>query len=230
MVRTPLQRKDKAVVVVSECGGALQVQHLGIGGEFGDRLGDPLQCRTAGDGVGAAQQGTTGLALFVDQHDAGAGAGGRQCGCQAGRAGPGYQDVGVHMGRVIARGVGDLGEPALPGEASCNESVVQVDGGREEHGFGERVLDLDQAAGVLGPRRGEAAGPPHLDARGDVMHAVRQQRRGQRFAGVAGVFLAVESEGVQRIPVDTTTGFGAEKSGHEMVGLCSSSRYTRSNR
>ena len=230
VVRTPLQRKDKAVVVVSECGGALQVQHVGIGGEFGDRVGDPLQCRAAGDGVGTAQQGTAGLALFVDQHDAGAGAGGRQCGCQAGRAGPGDQDVGVHMGRVVARGVGDLGEPALPGDASCDESVVQVDGGREEHGLGEWVLDLDQAAGVLGPRRGEAARPAHLDARGDVMHAVRQQRRGQRIPGVAGVLLVVESEGVHRIPVDAATSFGAQCGVHQIVGLCSSSRYTRSNR
>ena len=210
VIGTPLQRKDKAVVVVTERRGALQVQHIGIGGEFGDGIGDPLQCRPTIDDVRAAQQGTTGLALLVDQHHAGAGARGRQRGRQTGRAGSGDQHIGVHVGRVVARGVGDVGQPALSRDAARHQAVVQLDGGGQQHGLGEGVLDLDQAAGVLGPRRGEAAGPAHLDAGGDVMHPVRQQRGGQRVTGMAGVLTVVESEGVHRISVDTATGFGTQ--------------------
>jgi hypothetical protein len=36
VVGTPLQRKDEAVVVVAEGGGALEVKHIGIRREFGD--------------------------------------------------------------------------------------------------------------------------------------------------------------------------------------------------
>ena len=116
MVGTSLQRKDEAVVVVAERRGALQVQNVGIGGQFGDGVGDPVQCRPAVDGVGAAQQRAAGLALLVDEHHPRPGTGRGQGGCQTGRPRPGDQHVGVDVGRVVLGGVGDLGEPALARE------------------------------------------------------------------------------------------------------------------
>ena len=69
-------------------GGALQVQHVGIGGQLGDRGRDPVQGGRAVDGVGGAQQGAAGLTLLVDQHHPGAGARRGQRRGQARRAAP----------------------------------------------------------------------------------------------------------------------------------------------
>ena len=55
MIGTSLQRKDEAVVVVAERRGALQMQNVGIGRQFGDGVGDPVHGRPAVDGVGAPQ-------------------------------------------------------------------------------------------------------------------------------------------------------------------------------
>ena len=210
MVGASLQRKDEPVVVVAEGGGALQVQHVGIGGQLGDRVGDPVQGGRAVDGVGAAEQRAAGLALLVDEHHPRAGTGRGQCGGQTGRPGTDDQQVGVHMFGVVFGGVGDLGEPALPGDTAGDQPVEQLDGRRQQHRLGEGLLDLDQAAGVLGPRRGEAAGPTQLDAGGDLVHAVGQQRRGQGVTGVPGQFPVVEGEGVRDGAVDATAAGGAE--------------------
>src|SRR3712207_8613447 len=52
-----------------------------------------------------------------------------------------------------------------------SQPVVQLDRGGQQHGLRERLLDLDQSARVLGPGRGDAAGPAQLDARGDLVPA-----------------------------------------------------------
>ena len=204
VVGAPLHREDEAVVVDAERGGALQVQHLRVGGELGDRGRDPVEGGCAVDGVGGAQQGAAGLALLVDEHHPGAGAGRGQRGGEPGRSGADDEQVGVHVLGVVAGGVGDLGQPALPGDAAGDQAVEQLDGGGEQHRLGEGLLDLDQAAGVLGPRRGDAAGPAELDAGGDLVDAVGQQGRGQRVTGVPGQFPAVEGEGVGGVAVDAT--------------------------
>ncbi len=77
VIGAPLQRQHEPVVVVAECGGALQVQHVGIGGQFGDGVGDPVQRGPAVDGVGAAEQRATGFALLVEQHHPRSGTGPR---------------------------------------------------------------------------------------------------------------------------------------------------------
>ena len=80
----------------------------------------------------------------------------------------------MYVGRVVLGGVGDFGEAALARNTARHQPVVQLDRRPKKHGLGEGVLDLDQAAGVLGPRRGETAGATQLDARGDPVHPVSQ--------------------------------------------------------
>ena len=194
VVGAPLEREDETVVVAAESGGALQVQDLRVAGEFGDRGGDPLQRRSVVEPVGARQQRAAGLGLLVDERDAGPGPGGGECGGQPRGSGPHDQHVDVVVDGVVAGGVGNLGESTLPWQAVGDQPVVELDGGGQQHGLGEGLLDLHQAARVLGPGRGDAARPAELDARGDLVPARGEQRRGQGVAGVAGVGLPVEGE------------------------------------
>ena len=230
VVGASFQAEDEPVVVVSEGGGALQVQHVRIGGQLGDRGRDPLQGGRAVDGVGSAQQGAARLTLLVEEHHPCAGARRGQCGGQARRSGTDHQQIGVHMFGVVLGAIRDLGEPTLSGDTAGDQPVKQLDGGREQHRLGERLLDLDQAAGVFGPRRGDAAGPAELDAGADLVDAVGQQCRGQGVTGVPGQFPAVEGEAVRGVAVDATAAGGAEWCVHGLPGFCSSTRYTRWNR
>ncbi len=59
VVGTPLERQHEAVVVAAEGGGPLQVQHLRVVGQFGDRGGDPVQRRSAVEPVGAVDEGSS---------------------------------------------------------------------------------------------------------------------------------------------------------------------------
>ena len=96
--------------------------------------------------------------------------------------------------------------PADPARGDRGDQPVeQLDSGREQHRLGEGLLDLDQAAGVFGPGRGDAAGPAELDAGADLVDAVGQQCRGQGVAGVPGQFPAAEGEGCVAVAVDATT-------------------------
>ena len=195
VVGAPLEGEHEPVVVVAERGGALQVQDIGVAGQFGDRGGDPLERGGAVDAVGAAaaarRRPRTARRPATTRAPARAAV---ERGGQARRAGADDQHVGVDVLGVVAGGVGDLGEPALPGDAAGDQAVVQLDGGGQQHRLGERLLDLDQAAGVLGPGGGDAARAAELDAGGDLVDAVGQQRRGQGVTGVAGECLAVEGE------------------------------------
>jgi hypothetical protein len=178
---------------VPEGGGALQVQHVRVGGQLGDGVGDELQRRAAGDALGSGQA-AAGDGPVVDQDHA---LPRPDCSArreQPGRAGPDHQGVAVGVLAVVASGVGHLGEPAPAAHAAGGEPVGQLDGAREEHRLGEGLLDLDQSGGVLAPGRGDAAGPVELHAGADAPHAVGEQGGGQGVAGVAGVGHTVEGE------------------------------------
>ena len=196
VVGAALEGQHKAVVVAAERGGALQMQDLRVRGQLGDDLGDPV------DGFRAGQQRTARLGLLVDQRDAGAGPGGLESGGQPGRSGPDHQHVDVVVLGVVARRVGHVGQPALAGQTAGRQSVVELDGGGQQHRLGEGLLDLDQAARVFGPGGGDAARPAELDAGGDRVAARREQRRGQGVAGMTGERLAVEGEGEGAAAVD----------------------------
>ena len=131
---------------------------------------------------------------------------------------------------VVPGGVGIQAESALPGDAVRDQSVVQLDGGGQHHGFGVGLLDLHQSAGVLGPGRGDAAGPAQFDAGGDLVLTGGQQRRCQGVPGVTGEVLAVEGEAEGGAAVDATAVGGAEGGGHGVTGCGSSGRYTLSKR
>ena len=128
------------------------------------------------------------------------------------------------MHGVVAGGVGDIGQAALPGNAAGGEPVVQFDRRGQQHRLRERRLDLHQPAGVLGPCRRNPARATEFDARRDLVHAVRQQRRGQRVTGVAGESAAVEGEFVTGAAVDAATRRGAVRRGHEITGFGSPMR------
>ena len=224
MVGTSLQRKDEAVVVVSEGGRALQMKHIGIRREFGDGLGHPVHGRPAVDQVRGAQQGAACLTLFVDHHNSRPRACRGQRGCQPGRSCTGDEDIGVDVGRVVLGGVGYLREASLPRNTPCDKTIGQLDRGCEQHGLGERFLDLDKTARILGPGGGEAARTAQLDTGGHLMHAVGEQRRSERVPDVSGQFAVVEGEGQRFVPPDASTMAGAERCVHQIVGLCSSAR------
>ena len=239
VVGAPLQREDEPVVVRAERGGALQVQHLRVRGQLGDRGGHPVERRCAVEPLGTRQQRATGLGLLVDDSDAGPGPGGAERGGQARGPGAHHEHVDVVVHGVVAGGVRDVGQPALSRQTVGHEAVVELHGGRGQHRLGERLLDLHEAARVLRPGRGDAAGASELDARADPVRARGEQRRGEGVAGVPGVGAPVEGEGQGGAAVDAAAGGGAEavlrrrfarKLAHGVAGLCSSRRYTRSKR
>jgi hypothetical protein len=155
--------------------------------------------------------------LLVDEHDPCARPRRRERGDEPGRARSDDEQVGVGVLRVVAGGVGDVGEPPLPGDAAGGQPVDQLDRGGEEHRLGERLLDLHQPTRVLRPRRADAPGPAERDARAGGVHAVRQQRRRERVAGVPGVGRSAEREPVGGGAVDLPTG-GHSELGHEISG------------
>ena len=171
--------------------------------------------------------------------DAGPGPGGAERGGQARGPRAHHEHVDVVVHGVVARGVRDVGQAALARQTVGHEAVVELHGGRSQHRLGERLLDLHEAARVLRPGRGDAAGASELDARADPVRARGEQRRGEGVAGVPGVSLAVEGEGEGGGAVDAAARGGAEavlrrrfarKLAHGVTGFCSSRRYTRSKR
>ena len=56
MVGAPLEGQHETVVIVPECRGALQVSHLGVGRQLGDRGAHPIGRRGVANAVGAAEQ------------------------------------------------------------------------------------------------------------------------------------------------------------------------------
>ncbi len=219
VVGAALERQHESVVVVAERRGALQVQHIGIAGQFAHRGRHPVEGRRAVDGVGAAKQRATGFALFVDDDHACTGACRGQCRGEARGANSNDKDIGVHVLGVVLRGVRDLGEPALPGNAAGGQPVEQLDGGRQQHRLGEGRLQLHESAGVFGPRSGNPARTTEFDAGGDLMNPVGQQCRCQRITGVAGEFAPTEGEVVGDVAIDAAARDGAEGCSHEMARL-----------
>jgi hypothetical protein len=136
----------------------------------------------------------------------------------------------VVVDRVVTGGVGDVGEAALPRQAVGDQPVGELDGGGQQHGLREGLLDLHQAARVLGPGGRDAARTAELDAGGDLVPAGGQQRRGQRVAGVAREALPVEGELEGGGAVDAAALGGAEGTRHGVTGFGSSRRETLSKR
>ena len=161
VVGAPLQRQDEAVVVVPERGGALQVQHVGVGGQLGDGPRRPSPARAPVDAVVAAQQRAARLGLLVDQHHPGAGPGGGQRGGEPGRSGPTTSTSVCTCWRRSGRSR-HLGEPPLPGDAVGDQAVGQLDGGGQQHRLGEWLLDLDQAVGSSAQAAAMPRGRPSL--------------------------------------------------------------------
>jgi hypothetical protein len=230
VVGAPLQREDEAVVIAAERGGALQVQHVRPGGQLRHRGGHPVRRRGAVKLVAARQQRAARLGLLVDQGDADPGARRAERGRQPGRTGPHDQHVDVLMDGVVTGGVGDVRQAPLARQAAGRQPVVELDGAGEQHRLGEGLLDLDQAGRVLGPRRGDPARPPELDAGPDPVPAGREERGGQRVTGMAGEAHPVEGEPQRRRPVDAAAPGGAEGAAHDVAGFGSSRRQVPSKR
>jgi hypothetical protein len=171
--------------------------------------------------VGVTQQRTAGLALLVDQTTRAPAR--AAVNAAANRPVPHRRRARrLHVGGVVLRGVGDLSEPPLTWNAARDKTIEQLDGRRQQHRLGERILDLNEAAGVLGPRGGETARTAQLDTRGHLMHTVGEQCRGERVAGMSGQLPVVERERQRGVPRDAATPAGAERCIHQIVGLCSS--------
>ncbi len=230
VVGAPLQREHEAVVVAAERGGALQVQHVRPGGQLRYRGGHPVRRRGAVEFVAARQQRAARLGLLVDQGDAGPGARRAERGREPGGAGPHDQHVDVLVDGVVTGGVGDVRQAPLPGQAAGHQPVTEFDGGGEQHRLGEGLLDLDQPGRVLGPRRGDPARPPELDAGRDLVSAGREERGGQRVTGMAREAHPVEGEPQRRRPVDAAAPGGAERAAHDVAGFGSSRRPVSSRR
>ena len=226
MVGTPLEGKYEAIVIVAECGGALQVSHLGVGGQFGDDSPHPFGRGGTVDLVGAAEQRATCLGLLVDHDHPGAGTRCGQRRRQPRGSGADDEHVGVRVHGVVAGGVRDVGEATLAGEAAGGEAVVQFDRRGQQHRLRERRLDLNQPAGILGPRRRDSPWAAEFDARRDLVQAVSEQRRREGVTGVAGESTSVEGEFKTSAAVDATADRGAVRRGHEIAGFGSPMRYT----
>ena len=79
-------------------------------------------------------------------------------------------------------------------------------------------FELHQRRRLLGAGRDDAPRPMVLEAAPDETHAVCQQGRSQRIAGMALVFTAVEPESEQPAAVDRATDLQAERLGHNGPG------------
>ena len=83
------------------------------------------------------------------------------------------------------------------------EALVQLDRRGPGVRLGEPAApQLHERVGLLGAGREDAARAMVLEAAPDQMHAVREQRRGERVAGIAFVADAVVSEAQRAPPVD----------------------------
>src|SRR5690606_6421529 len=77
-------------------------------------------------------------------------------------------------------------------------------------GLGKRAAaQLHQRVGLLGAGRENAARAMVLEAASDQMQPVREQRRGERVAGIAVVARAVVGEGQRAPPVDAAAALEA---------------------
>ena len=74
------------------------------------------------------------------------------------------------------------------------QPVIKDDVGGAAVGFGKAAgFELNQRRGFLRPGRKYPARPVVFEAARDKPHAIRQQCRGERVAGMALVFLPVEA-------------------------------------
>ena len=126
-----------------------------------------------------------------------------------------------HEGLVVEAGAEDRREQLVHREqiefqrrkavlARGVEPVIELDGG----GAGVRLApraraELDQRAGLLRAGREDAARAMIFERAADQAHAVGEQRRSERVAGMAGHLLAVEGEGERARAVDQAAGRGA---------------------
>jgi hypothetical protein len=95
------------------------------------------------------------------------------------------------------------------------QPVIQRDVGGAAVGFGEVAgLELNQRRGLLRSRREYSARPVVLEAARDEAHAIRQQCRSERVAGVALVLLSVEGEAQNPAAVDLAAARQAKGLGH----------------
>src|SRR5258705_8032897 len=98
----------------------------------------------------------------------------------------------------------EIGFEPWPGMlARRAQPVVKSDVGGAAIGFGiGTTFELNQRRGFLRPGRKDAARAVVFEAARDEAHAIRQQRRSQRVAGMAVIFLPVEGEAQNLATVD----------------------------
>src|SRR5262249_41411281 len=88
-----------------------------------------------------------------------------------------------------------------------DKPVVKLGHGGAGIGLGAHVsAEAHQRVRLLGPGGENAARPVILEAAADKAHAVRQQSRRERVAGMASVSAAVEREGEGARAVDRAAG------------------------
>ena len=88
-----------------------------------------------------------------------------------------------------------------------NEALVELDLRRLEIGDGERAgLDLHERVRLLRAGADDAARPAVLEAARQHPDPMRQQRRGERIAGVAAEALPIERKGERAAPIDARRG------------------------
>ena len=103
-------------------------------------------------------------------------------------------------------------------DALGGEPVVKLDFGGAQVGLRERTrLQQDERVRLLRPGRHHPARPVVFEAAAEESHAVREQGRRERVAGMAGVAPAVETECEGARPVDPAAGRQAARPCHAAV-------------
>ena len=114
----------------------------------------------------------------------------------------------VHLTQIE----GQRGEAVLAGR---HQPVIDLDLRRAQVRLGMVAeAELDQRVRLLRPGGEDAARPVIFEAAPDQMHAIGDQRRGQRVAGMALIAIAVEQEGEAARPVDPAAGGKAVRLAH----------------
>ena len=125
MIGQTLVESNEIVRKVTERRRAQQQCHTRIGGQGFQSAGDPASCRNSIDEhLAAAQQGSSGLRLFVTDRNSGARGRGRERGREAGRSRADDQHIAMSIAvRVVVR-IG-TGRCAAQSGRAAQEGLVQ---------------------------------------------------------------------------------------------------------
>ena len=206
MVGTVFDREHEPVVVDAEGGGAGEHAHAREGVELRAGGRRPDRARLTVNRFGVVEQGPSDGHIIVDQDDAGPGPRGDERRAQPGGSRPDHEHLGVRVPGVVAPRIGFGRQTPLAGEAAGGEPGGELNGGGEQHRFGEWCFHLHECTGFLASGRHDAAGTPEAHTAAETADSGSEEGRGEGVAGESAVVDTAEGERDGGVAVDGSAG------------------------